>query len=141
MLLIVYNIFSYLNRHITSSIFVIPLLFLLIFFIWNKIDNSWFELSSHEKKTLLEYKIETGADYIYCMKAKISDETYIKIIENRKFTKIQVPNKRFPSKCKGVQWWDIANNALPEFSNETTKDSLELIAKINDVIYFTSEAW
>lgn len=112
-----------------------------LFYIYYKWDSGWWELSFSERQSFQEYRKEVGFDFIYCMKVKASKESYESLIKKRELSPYNKINKAFSKECKEVQWWDIKDNTFPEFSYDTTKDSLELITRINGVIYFTAEVW
>lgn len=117
------------------------MIIIISFLIWKRLTTDWLELSSSERKSIQEYKKEVGVDYIYCMRVKASKESYEAIIESRKLTNKAGAGKHFSIKCKDAKWWDVSDYTQPEFANEATKDSLELITRIDGVIYFTSEVW
>jgi|CXWL01.1.fsa_nt_gi hypothetical protein len=121
------------------SVFFVTLI--ILFYALNKMTTDWLELSSSERKLIQVYKKETGADYIYCMRVVASKESYDAIIKKRKLTTTMLIGKHFSLECKNAQWWDIADYEQPEYSGSITKDSLDLITRINGVIYFTSEVW
>ena len=113
----------------------------ILFLAWNKIQTGWFELSSTERKLIQEYRNEIGFDYIYCMRVVASKESYDAIINKKKLTTKMAIGNHFSKDCKNAQWWDIPDDAQPEYADAATKDSLELITRINGIIYFTSEVW
>ena len=132
-------IFSKLSR---ASIFILSILLSLFisFYLWQVLDTGWWMLTSDERKIIQEYKKEVGYDVIYCMKVEASRESYDAIIKNRAlFSSNKNLNKIFANECKDATWWDLNDNISPEYFNDKKIDTLELITRVNGVIYFVAE--
>ncbi|MCP3928384.1 MAG: hypothetical protein GY705_04715 [Bacteroidetes bacterium] len=122
------------------TILALILLF-ITFFTWKTSSTGWSELSSSERKTMQEHKVEIGSDYIYCMKVKASIKSYDDIITRKKLNKNSEKNILFPDECQILEWWKLPQNIEPEFLGSIIKDSLDLVIRVDDIIYFSSQSW
>lgn len=122
-------------------ILIFLLIALITLVIWSEFFSDWTELSLSERKSIQEHKIDVGADYIYCMKVRASDESYKSIVKMRQLNVDGAMGKKFSVKCNEVGWWDIPGYVRPEYASRSVDDSLELIVRVDGVIYFTSEVW
>lgn len=88
-----------------------------------------------------EYRKEIGSDYIYCMRVKASKKSYEAIVKKRNLSKKIVVDAHFPTQCLDLPGWSIPPNAMPEYSGANAKDTLDLAARIDEIVYFSSQSW
>ena len=122
--------------------FIVFLVFIYgLFSLLQSYKTTWWELTSKESSAIKEYRVEVGSDVAYCMRVPASEESYLSIIKKRNFVKFDQMNRGFARECNEVKWWDINDNILPEFYIASQKDTLELITRVNGVIYYSYEIW
>ena len=127
--------------HVIKGLPILFLLTLIAILPSCKPNDNWDELSELELSSMQEYIKEIGSDYVYCMKAKVSNESYISVVSNRSLFKNEQKGRLFPKECTELSWWDISGDSNPEYANLDADDFLELIIRTDGIVYFSSQAW